>query len=249
MPRSRSSRPRAAAAGRGGGRRGRGARASAGRGHAARRDARPARRRHGRALAHGRRASRATPRRRSGSPPTASSACTPPACCTTSASSASPTRSCTSRARSTRPSGARCQRHPEIGARILEHAGLRDIAAWVLAHHERLDGARLPERRWRRRDPARGAHPRGRRRLRGDDRRSPLPARHAAEEARAELERCAGTPVRRRRRRGVPGHAGRAPRRGRGSAAAALAHAPDSIARHRRSTSSADVRVWPTRRG
>ena len=35
-------------------------------------------------------------------------------------------------------------RHPEIGARILEHAGLRDIAAWVLAHHERLDGRGYP---------------------------------------------------------------------------------------------------------
>jgi HD-GYP domain-containing protein (c-di-GMP phosphodiesterase class II) len=35
-------------------------------------------------------------------------------------------------------------RHPEIGARILEHAGLRDIAGWVLAHHERLDGRGYP---------------------------------------------------------------------------------------------------------
>ena len=33
------------------------------------------------------------------------------------------------------------RRHPELGARILEHANLRDIAAWVLAHHERVDGA------------------------------------------------------------------------------------------------------------
>ena len=36
------------------------------------------------------------------------------------------------------------QRHPEIGARILEHANLRDIASWVLAHHERIDGAGYP---------------------------------------------------------------------------------------------------------
>jgi HD-GYP domain-containing protein (c-di-GMP phosphodiesterase class II) len=36
------------------------------------------------------------------------------------------------------------RRHPELGARILEHASLRDIAAWVLAHHERLDGAGYP---------------------------------------------------------------------------------------------------------
>jgi diguanylate cyclase (GGDEF)-like protein len=34
--------------------------------------------------------------------------------------------------------------HPEVGARILEHAGMRDIAAWVRAHHERVDGAGYP---------------------------------------------------------------------------------------------------------
>jgi len=36
------------------------------------------------------------------------------------------------------------RRHPEIGARILERAGLRDIAGWVRAHHERLDGRGYP---------------------------------------------------------------------------------------------------------
>jgi HD-GYP domain-containing protein (c-di-GMP phosphodiesterase class II) len=36
------------------------------------------------------------------------------------------------------------QRHPEIGARILEHAGLGDIAGWVRAHHERVDGRGYP---------------------------------------------------------------------------------------------------------
>jgi HD-GYP domain-containing protein (c-di-GMP phosphodiesterase class II) len=36
-------------------------------------------------------------------------------------------------------------RHPEIGARILEHAGMRDIAGWVRAHHERVDGRGYPE--------------------------------------------------------------------------------------------------------
>ncbi|MGA8721787.1 MAG: HD domain-containing phosphohydrolase, partial [Solirubrobacteraceae bacterium] len=36
-------------------------------------------------------------------------------------------------------------RHPEIGARILEHAGLGDIARWVRAHHERLDGRGYPK--------------------------------------------------------------------------------------------------------
>jgi diguanylate cyclase (GGDEF)-like protein len=37
------------------------------------------------------------------------------------------------------------QRHPEVGARILEHAGLRDIAGWVRAHHERIDGQGYPK--------------------------------------------------------------------------------------------------------
>jgi diguanylate cyclase (GGDEF)-like protein/putative nucleotidyltransferase with HDIG domain len=36
------------------------------------------------------------------------------------------------------------ERHPEVGARILEHANLRDVASWVLAHHERVDGAGYP---------------------------------------------------------------------------------------------------------
>jgi diguanylate cyclase (GGDEF)-like protein len=36
------------------------------------------------------------------------------------------------------------RRHPELGARILDHANLRDISGWVLAHHERLDGCGYP---------------------------------------------------------------------------------------------------------
>ena len=36
------------------------------------------------------------------------------------------------------------QRHPELGARILEHANLRDISGWVRAHHERIDGRGYP---------------------------------------------------------------------------------------------------------
>jgi HD-GYP domain-containing protein (c-di-GMP phosphodiesterase class II) len=85
------------------------------------------------------------------------------------------------------------QRHPEIGARILEHAGLPDIAGWVIAHHERVDGGGYP------------------RRIAGEE--IPLEARILAvadayeamiadrpyragmppEAARAELIRCAGT--------------------------------------------------------
>jgi diguanylate cyclase (GGDEF)-like protein len=37
------------------------------------------------------------------------------------------------------------QRHPEIGARILEHAGLGQIAGWVRSHHERMDGRGYPD--------------------------------------------------------------------------------------------------------
>jgi HD-GYP domain-containing protein (c-di-GMP phosphodiesterase class II) len=36
------------------------------------------------------------------------------------------------------------RRHSEVGARILSHAGLNDVAAWVLAHHERVDGLGYP---------------------------------------------------------------------------------------------------------
>jgi hypothetical protein len=38
------------------------------------------------------------------------------------------------------------QRHPDVGARILDNAGLADIAAWVRAHHERIDGRGYPDR-------------------------------------------------------------------------------------------------------
>lgn len=85
------------------------------------------------------------------------------------------------------------RRHPEIGARILEHAGLTDIAEWVRDHHERMDGAGYP----------RGLPPE----------RIPLPARILAvadafeamvadrpyrrgmplDMARAELRECAGS--------------------------------------------------------
>jgi HD-GYP domain-containing protein (c-di-GMP phosphodiesterase class II) len=36
------------------------------------------------------------------------------------------------------------RRHPEVGAQILDHAGMPDIAAWVRAHHERIDGYGYP---------------------------------------------------------------------------------------------------------
>jgi HD-GYP domain-containing protein (c-di-GMP phosphodiesterase class II) len=85
------------------------------------------------------------------------------------------------------------RRHPEIGARILDHAGLTDIADWVRGHHERVDG---------------DGYPRG---LRGED--IPLEARILAvadayeamiadrpyrlgmpgADAREELRHCSGT--------------------------------------------------------
>jgi diguanylate cyclase (GGDEF)-like protein len=37
------------------------------------------------------------------------------------------------------------QGHPDTGARILENAGLEDIAVWIRAHHERVDGAGYPQ--------------------------------------------------------------------------------------------------------
>jgi diguanylate cyclase (GGDEF)-like protein len=36
------------------------------------------------------------------------------------------------------------KKHPGIGAQILRHAGMADIAAWVGAHHERIDGLGYP---------------------------------------------------------------------------------------------------------
>jgi putative nucleotidyltransferase with HDIG domain len=36
------------------------------------------------------------------------------------------------------------QRHPELGARLLEGAGLQEISVWVRCHHERVDGEGYP---------------------------------------------------------------------------------------------------------
>ena len=88
---------------------------------------------------------------------------------------------------------AEIRSHPEIGARLLSAPGLSDLRAWILAHHERVDG---------------DGYPLG---LSGDE--IPLEARIIAvadafeamladrpyragrsrAEALAELERCAGT--------------------------------------------------------
>ena len=39
---------------------------------------------------------------------------------------------------------AQMRKHPELGARLLAGAGLGDIAEWVFAHHEQLDGSGYP---------------------------------------------------------------------------------------------------------
>jgi response regulator RpfG family c-di-GMP phosphodiesterase len=85
------------------------------------------------------------------------------------------------------------QRHPEIGARILEHAGLGDIAGWVRAHHERVDGRGYPDGLDATEIPLES------RILAVADAYEamiadrPYRAGMPAEAARAELERCSGT--------------------------------------------------------
>ncbi|HET9103706.1 MAG TPA: diguanylate cyclase [Solirubrobacteraceae bacterium] len=85
------------------------------------------------------------------------------------------------------------KRHPEIGARILEHAGLSDISEWIRGHHERIDGHGYPaglageeialESRILAVADAYEAMIADR----------PYRAGMGADQARAELERCAGT--------------------------------------------------------
>ena len=85
------------------------------------------------------------------------------------------------------------KRHPEIGARILEHAGLTDIGDWIRGHHERFDGHGYPaglageeialESRILAVADAYEAMIADR----------PYRTGMAAEQARSELERCAGT--------------------------------------------------------
>jgi HD-GYP domain-containing protein (c-di-GMP phosphodiesterase class II) len=85
------------------------------------------------------------------------------------------------------------KRHPEVGARILEHAGLLDIAAWVRSHHERVDGLGYPDALADREIPLEAKV------LAVADAYEAMiadrPYRRglAAEDARAELVRCSGT--------------------------------------------------------
>ena len=73
------------------------------------------------------------------------------------------------------------ERHSEIGCRMLEALSLGPIATWVMHHHERFDGDGYPDGLVGRGDPAAGAHPLRRRRVRHDDVGSHLPAEDDAE--------------------------------------------------------------------
>jgi diguanylate cyclase (GGDEF)-like protein len=85
------------------------------------------------------------------------------------------------------------KRHPEIGARILLHAGLADIADWVRAHHERVDGGGYPDRLSAEEIPfeARILAVADAYEAMIADR--PYRAGMAPDAARAELERCSGS--------------------------------------------------------
>ena len=60
-------------------------------------------------------------------------------------------------ARSTTSEWQEMHTHPEIGARLLSRPEFADLREWILAHHERPDGLRLPAR------PARRTRSRSRR--------------------------------------------------------------------------------------
>ena len=81
----------------------------------------------------------------------------------------------------------------QLGARILEHANLRDIAGWVLAHHERIDGRGYPRGLAGEEIPAEArilAVADAYEAMTAD---RPYRAALSADEARAELRRGAGT--------------------------------------------------------
>ena len=83
--------------------------------------------------------------------------------------------------------------HPQDGARLVLAAGLTDVAEWVLAHHERVDGTGYPKAR------AREAIPLEARILAVVDAYEAMTADRVYSrgmdpaQARRELRRCAGT--------------------------------------------------------
>jgi HD-GYP domain-containing protein (c-di-GMP phosphodiesterase class II) len=85
------------------------------------------------------------------------------------------------------------KRHPDVGARILEHAGLLDLARWVRSHHERVDGLGYPDTLPDERIPLEAkilAVADAYEAMTAD---RPYRAAMSADDARAELLRCAGT--------------------------------------------------------
>ena len=90
---------------------------------------------------------------------------------------------------------------------MLEGVNLAEVAEWVHGHHERPDGRGYPRGLNRRRDSARGAHPGGRRRLRGDDARPVYRPALGPQRSQARARAGRRQPVRRRGRRGVPARA------------------------------------------
>ena len=84
--------------------------------------------------------------------------------------------------------------HPEQGAKLVERIeGYGPVAEIVLHHHEKFAGGGYPAGIARRGDPARRAHPLGRRHLRRDDLARLLPA--ARELARPRWPSCAASPA------------------------------------------------------
>jgi putative nucleotidyltransferase with HDIG domain len=85
------------------------------------------------------------------------------------------------------------ERHPQIGARMLESLGVEQVAEWVLHHHERWDGAGYPSRLCGEEIPLAA------RIIFVADAFDAMTSEHSygaqltEQEALAELERCAGT--------------------------------------------------------
>ena len=85
------------------------------------------------------------------------------------------------------------ERHPQIGARMLESLGVEQVAEWVLHHHERWDGAGYPSRL------AGDQIPQTARIIFVADAYDAMTSEHSygarltQQQALAELERCAGT--------------------------------------------------------